>query len=193
MARVRGRHTRPEVALRRALWRAGLRYRLHVKLPGRPDLAFVGARLALFVDGCFWHGCPQHYSAPATRAGFWARKLAENTARDARSDAALRDAGWRPLHIWEHELRRGLPEAVLDRVRVALRSRVSEAVVPYEPRGSGPGHHPWWHCGACGSDDALVTEVQGSGSLAAGAKRRPTSASVLCRACGRTRVGVDIK
>jgi DNA mismatch endonuclease (patch repair protein) len=62
ISRIRGRDTGPEIRLRKALWRAGMRYRLRYDLPGRPDLTFVGARLAVFVDGCFWHGCPVHYS-----------------------------------------------------------------------------------------------------------------------------------
>jgi DNA mismatch endonuclease (patch repair protein) len=92
------------MALRRELWRRGCRYRVHSKLPGTPDIAFMGARLAVFVDGCFWHGCPVHYTAPVRNAGFWGTKVARNRERDRQADARLEDLGWRVLRIWEHEL-----------------------------------------------------------------------------------------
>lgn len=112
MARVRSRNTAPEEALRKALWAQGARYRLHARLPGTPDLAFPSARLAVFVDGCFWHGCPKHYSSPVTNATFWAVKLARNLARDKSAENALGRLGWRVLRIWEHEIRESLGEAV---------------------------------------------------------------------------------
>lgn len=92
MARIRGKDTGPEVALRRALWQAGLRYRLGMRVEGtRPDLTFPRARLVVFVDGCFWHGCPLHYVRPRTKEEFWALKLAVNTDRDRRQTVLLRD------------------------------------------------------------------------------------------------------
>ena len=116
MARVKGRNTGPELAVRRLLWRAGFRYRLHRRdLPGSPDLAFIGRKLAVFVHGCFWHrhaGC-RAASIPATRAEFWAEKFAANVARDARVQAALRAAGWTVHVVWECETRRGGWEAAL--------------------------------------------------------------------------------
>jgi DNA mismatch endonuclease, patch repair protein len=103
----RKRDTRPEVALRRVLHARGLRYRVAAKpLLDRPwtaDLVFRGARLAVFVDGCYWHGCPQHYSCPRTNATYWQEKIARNRARDTQVDADLKAAGWTPLRIWEHE------------------------------------------------------------------------------------------
>ncbi len=76
-------------------------WRRHQPLPGRPDFAWRRERVALFVDGCFWHGCPRCYSAPKHNGSFWARKLAENTARDRRVNAELRRAGWRVIRVWE--------------------------------------------------------------------------------------------
>lgn len=102
MARVRRTETAPELALRRALWRRGLRYRLHPALPGTPDLAFMSARVAVFVDGCFWHGCPEHYTAPKANADFWSAKIEANRSRDARVDAQLIELGWRSVRLWEH-------------------------------------------------------------------------------------------
>jgi DNA mismatch endonuclease Vsr len=104
MARVRSTNTHPELLLRRALWRMGVRYRVHLKVPGTPDIAFIGPRIAVFVDGCFWHGCPNHYTSPAANAVFWQAKLLRNQARDRQVDATLRAAGWRVLRVWEHEV-----------------------------------------------------------------------------------------
>jgi DNA mismatch endonuclease, patch repair protein len=105
MARIRGADTSPELQLRSLLWRNGLRYRLHVKdLPGRPDLVVGSRRVAVFVDGCFWHGCPEHYVRPRSRASFWGRKLRGNVERDCRQDAQLVSLGWTVVRLWEHEV-----------------------------------------------------------------------------------------
>lgn len=74
MSHVRGKDTKPELLLRRALWKKGLRYRLFNKLPGRPDILFIRKRVAIFVDGCFWHGCPEHGTQPRSNADFWKKK-----------------------------------------------------------------------------------------------------------------------
>lgn len=96
--------TAVELALRRELHRLGLRYRVHLRgLPGTPDVALTRARIAVFVDGCFWHRCPQHGTAPKNNSAWWAAKLDGNVSRDRRKDTQLRDLGWTPLHVWEHE------------------------------------------------------------------------------------------
>jgi len=110
MARVRSKNTDPELLLRRALWRVGLRYQLRAKLPGSPDVAFVRARVAVFVDGCFWHGCPEHYAAPVRNADFWRAKVARNIERDRRADKELAEMGWSVIRVWEHQLRAGLED-----------------------------------------------------------------------------------
>src|SRR5688572_18812214 len=113
MARIKGFDTSPEIALRRALWARGLRYRLKIRTPGgRPDVVFPTERLAVFIDGCFWHGCPLHYASPRSRKDFWSAKLAENIDRDWRQSTALQAAGWCVVRLWEHEV-------VLDLVRAA--------------------------------------------------------------------------
>ena len=103
----RKRDTRPEMAVRRAVHGLGLRYRVARRpLPGQrftADLVFPAARVAVFVDGCFWHGCPEHFVPPRTNASYWGPKIARNQARDAAAIAALRVAGWIGLRVWEHE------------------------------------------------------------------------------------------
>lgn len=80
-----------------------MRYRLHAKLPGRPDLVFTRAKLAVFVDGCFWHRCPEHGIMPKNNREWWLEKLEANVVRDRLKDDALDALGWRVVHIWEHE------------------------------------------------------------------------------------------
>ena len=121
MARVRSKNTLPEIALRRALWELGFRYRLHSPLPGSPDIVLPRYRTALFVDGCFWHGCPDHYRAPVANGDFWSAKLARNLNRDAKADAELVAMEWRVVRIWEHEIRSDLG-GVSRRVAEVLRS-----------------------------------------------------------------------
>ena len=108
MRRVRGRNTAPELTVRRLLWRAGFRYRLHRRdLPGSPDLAFVERKVAVFVHGCFWHGhdCRRGARAPKQNADYWRAKIDRNRARDAEAQAALAARGWRSCTVWECELK----------------------------------------------------------------------------------------
>jgi|SRR6266567_3961604 len=119
MARVRHSGTAPELTLRRALRGIGLRYlRRAQRLPGSPDLSFARLRLAVFVDGCFWHGCPRHGTMPKANRSFWAAKIRRNRQRDHEVDRALRRLGWRVVRVWEHELREDL-RRVLSRIQKA--------------------------------------------------------------------------
>lgn len=105
MAQIRGSNTGPELTLRHALHMLGYRYRLYPHdLPGRPDIVFRGARVAIFVHGCFWHGCPAHYTAPETRPKFWHDKLAATRARDRSIRSSLLGRGWCVIELWEHEI-----------------------------------------------------------------------------------------
>jgi DNA mismatch endonuclease, patch repair protein len=103
----RGRDTRPEIAVRRAAHAQGLRYRVNARpLPGlrrTADMVFSRLKIAVFVDGCFWHGCPQHHTVARTNADYWSRKVSSNMARDADTDDILEQAGWISLRFWEHE------------------------------------------------------------------------------------------
>jgi len=113
MSRIRGRDTSPERLLRSALWRTGLRFRLHVRTPhGRPDVVFPRYKVAIFIDGCFWHGCPDHYVRPRTRDEFWSPKLRENVDRDRRQTLLLEEGGWRVCRFWEHQIFEALAEVV---------------------------------------------------------------------------------
>ena len=108
MRRVKGRDTTPELRVRKLLTRMGLRYRLHrADLPGRPDIVFPGRKVALFVHGCFWHGhdCARGARAPKANAEYWRAKIGRNRARDARTQAELQALGWRPLTVWECDLK----------------------------------------------------------------------------------------
>ena len=105
MQATRRRDTPGEIALRKALWALGIRYRIDVTLPGtrrRADVAFVRARVAVFVDGCFWHGCPKHGTWPKANAAWWRAKIEGNRRRDRNTDVTLRRAGWTVLRFWEH-------------------------------------------------------------------------------------------
>jgi DNA mismatch endonuclease (patch repair protein) len=106
MRNTKGRDNRLELEVRRLLFAAGLRYRVHYPLPGAPrrsiDLAFPSLQIAVFVDGCFWHSCPLHKSQPKANQDFWRKKLADNVQRDRNTDAQLTSRGWTVLRFWTH-------------------------------------------------------------------------------------------
>ncbi|WP_432957129.1 very short patch repair endonuclease [Micromonospora haikouensis] len=124
MKRMRRASTKPELLVRRELHRRGLRFRInHPALPGRPDIAFTRARIAIFIDGCFWHQCPQHGMLPKNNREWWQEKLRRNVERDREKDAALLALGWQVRHFWEHED----PADVAEVIEQAWRH-------PHEPR-----------------------------------------------------------
>ncbi|MBQ0963645.1 very short patch repair endonuclease [Streptomyces sp. RK23] len=126
MSRQGSRDTAPEIAVRRLLHASGLRYRVNVPVPGMPrrtiDIVFPRAKVAIFLDGCFWHGCPLHATQPKSNAEWWRTKLDKNMARDVETTGHLRDQGWTVLRFWEHEA----PEDVANQVSECL----TEAVFP---------------------------------------------------------------
>lgn len=116
----RGKDTGPEVALRSALHARGLRFRKNMRIDlgngrrVRPDIVFPGLRLAIFVDGCFWHGCRKHRSLPKANAGFWKNKIEATGRRDLRQAEWLTSAGWHVLRVWEHDVVSPAVEMVMD-------------------------------------------------------------------------------
>lgn len=123
MSRTRRRDTKPELELRRVLHARGLRFRVDRPVltdrRRRADIVFGPARVVVFVNGCFWHGCPEHASWPAKNEEFWREKIETNRLRDADTDEMLAHAGWEVLRVWEHED----PAAAADRVERIVRQR----------------------------------------------------------------------
>jgi DNA mismatch endonuclease (patch repair protein) len=126
MQRQSRRDTVPELALRRAVWKRGLRYRVDVSpMRGarrRADLLFTRAKVAVYVDGCFWHSCPQHATTPKANRAWWIEKLHANVARDRDTDRQLHESGWIALRIWEHED----TDTAAARVERLVRARIAE-------------------------------------------------------------------
>ena len=131
MSGIRGKDTKPELAVRSHLHRSGLRFRLHAKLPGKPDLVLPRYRAAVFVHGCFWHrheGC-RYTTTPSSNAVFWQEKFASNTSRDARVKKQLEKLGWRVLVVWSCRL----SERELDKLAATIRKNAQG------DRGNGKG------------------------------------------------------
>ena len=129
MARVARRDTRPEVELRRELHARGLRYRVDrspsLGLRGRADILFGRALVAVYVDGCFWHSCPEHGVLPKGNREWWRRKLAATVRRDRTMDLTLREMGWSVVRVWEHED----PMLAANRVESAVKTGLSRSVM----------------------------------------------------------------
>jgi DNA mismatch endonuclease (patch repair protein) len=129
MSRIRGKDTAPELAIRRIAHQRGLRYRKHMgNLPGKPDLVFLGAKVAVFVDGDFWHGWRFPLWSP-TLTPFWREKIEKNRRRDARNFRLLRRSGWWVVRIWEHQVERD-PDACVDRIQASLAARRNRTPAP---------------------------------------------------------------
>lgn len=123
MQTQRRKDTDPELRIRRELWAMGMRYRVGMKVPGHPrrtiDIAFPRARVAIFVDGCFWHMCPEHSVPVKNNSSWWAHKLLGNVERDGSTNTALETSGWTVLRFWEHED----PVSVALMIKGVVRSR----------------------------------------------------------------------
>jgi DNA mismatch endonuclease, patch repair protein len=119
----KSRDTKPELSLRQAVHARGMRYRVGIRpipsLRRTADLVFTKARVAVFLDGCFWHGCPQHHTVAKTNATFWAEKVRRNRERDAETDRVLTEQGWVVIRVWEHDD----PERAAERIDALLGHR----------------------------------------------------------------------
>jgi DNA mismatch endonuclease (patch repair protein) len=126
MKSQRQRDTAAETALRSLLHRRGLRFRVHYALPSlrrRADIAFPRLRIAVFVDGCFWHGCPEHGTWPKQNADWWRAKIEMNQRRDADTDAKLEAQGWQVVRVWEHDATETAAVAIADVVQERAAAR----------------------------------------------------------------------
>jgi DNA mismatch endonuclease, patch repair protein len=117
MSAIRSKNTFPEITLRKALWARGFRFRVQY-CKEKIDIAFPSKKLAVFVDGCFWHGCPIHSHMPKSNKSYWIPKLQKNIERAKAKDERLRNQGWTVLHFWEHELE--TTDAALERIQLEL-------------------------------------------------------------------------
>ena len=141
MRAIRRTDTKPELALRQALHRMGYRFRKDYRLDldggarVRPDIAFTARKVAIFVDGCFWHACPDHGSKPSVNQGYWTPKLARNVARDRAADAALELAGWQVIRLWEHVPLGDAVAAVVTALGPRQPSGPPAALGPRQPSG----------------------------------------------------------
>ncbi len=116
MSRIKGKNTEPEMILRLELAGRGIRgYRIHYRLPGKPDIVFTRKKIAVFIDGCFWHRCSECFIKPSTRSVFWEKKINGNVERDILNNKKLIDSGWKILRIWEHQIRKN-PEKIVSRI-----------------------------------------------------------------------------
>ncbi|MFH2106705.1 MAG: very short patch repair endonuclease [Candidatus Micrarchaeota archaeon] len=105
MSRIRGTNTKPELIVRQLLYSKGSRgYRIHYELLGKPDIVFVNEKVAIFIDGCFWHKCPKCFNQPTSNLKFWIKKISENIKRDKRVNLLLKKKGWKVVRLWEHEI-----------------------------------------------------------------------------------------
>lgn len=121
MSSIKGKNTKPELIIRKLLWKNGLRgYRLHWKIAGRPDIAFVSKKLAIFVNGCYWHRCPNcHPNIPKSNTAFWTNKFAKNVERDKRKIESLKLKNWNVLTLWECEIKEN-PDQQIAKVKSCL-------------------------------------------------------------------------
>jgi DNA mismatch endonuclease, patch repair protein len=123
MSRIHSYNTQPEIRLRSALWKKGIRYRLNRRIEGiKPDLVLTKSKIVIFVDGCQWHGCPTHYVKPRTKMDFWQQKLNTTIERDIRQTKILQNAGWTVYRVLEHEIWDSLPQ-VVDTVRSLMENK----------------------------------------------------------------------
>jgi len=121
MASIRGKNTRPEITIRKKLWTMGHRYRIHDKTVfGTPDISNKSKRIAVFIDGCFWHGCKRCYVEPKTNTKFWRDKISRNQERRKTVRRNLRKDGWKVMEFWEHDIRKN-PELVTSKIEYMIK------------------------------------------------------------------------
>ncbi|MCK4792627.1 MAG: very short patch repair endonuclease [Desulfobacteraceae bacterium] len=124
MSMIKGKDTKPEISLRKLLFAKGVRgYRVHYRLPGKPDIVFPKKKIVVFIDGCFWHKCSKCFIKPQTNKGFWKEKINSNVERDRVVNKQLKKMGWKIIRIWEHEVRKNLNKSYLKVFKEIQRTR----------------------------------------------------------------------
>ncbi|WOF16781.1 very short patch repair endonuclease [Methanoplanus sp. FWC-SCC4] len=122
MSSIKSKDTKPEIKIRKMLWENGIRgYRIHYDLPGKPDIAFTKYKIAVFIDGCYWHKCPECFREPKTNTEFWMNKINGNVERDKKITKELEDSGWTVLRFWEHEVRKN-PDLIIKKINNSIKS-----------------------------------------------------------------------
>jgi DNA mismatch endonuclease, patch repair protein len=120
MSQIRGKNTGPEIKIRKLLWSEGIRgYRIYYNLPGKPDIVFIKKKIAIFIDGCFWHKCPLCFQEPEIHREFWMKKINSNVERDKKVNEELRLDGWKVFRFREHDVRKN-PDDVVKKIKAAL-------------------------------------------------------------------------
>jgi DNA mismatch endonuclease, patch repair protein len=124
MSRIKAKNTGPEVKFRKLLYANGIRgYRVHYKLPGKPDIVFVKKKITIFIDGCFWHMCPACFKEPETSKEFWMKKINSNVERDNNINNHLKSEGWTVIRFWEHDIRKQ-PEKIISEIRELINKSI---------------------------------------------------------------------
>ncbi len=122
MSSIRGKNTKPELVIRKILWKNGYRYRIHdKKIVGKPDIVFKKKKLAVFIDGCFWHACPSCYVEPKTNTTFWKNKIKQNKIRRKLVKIEIKKTKWNVLEFWEHEVKEN-PFRIYQTIKSQLKS-----------------------------------------------------------------------
>jgi DNA mismatch endonuclease (patch repair protein) len=122
MRSVRSKNSSLERIVRSELHKRGLRFRLHYPLLGKPDIVFVRSRLVIFIDSCFWHGCPEHVRMPNSNRDYWTQKIARNIKRDIQVNTAYKDIDWSVMRFWEHEIKNNLKRCI-DKIERKVRNQ----------------------------------------------------------------------
>jgi DNA mismatch endonuclease, patch repair protein len=136
MSQIRAKNTTPEIKLRKALFRNGLRgYKIHYNLEGKPDIVFTKYKIAIFIDGCFWHKCPKCFVEPKTRTDYWLKKIEKNKQRDKIVNKKLKNEGWFILRFWEHQIEKEV-DNVLGYIQMELKK--INAGQNYKPQKEHP-------------------------------------------------------
>ena len=113
--KIKSKNTKPEITIRQLIWKKGYRYRIGHGLMGKPDMVFPSYNIAIFIDGCFWHGCPKHYRMPSSNVKYWKQKISQNKKRDRKINKQLKKEGWKIIRIWEHDIKQN-PEKTVKRI-----------------------------------------------------------------------------